>query len=147
MVNCQLWCVMLLAGLTTTVQRGGPEATIAVLQCLDKQLAPGTVLGMHLCTYSSLICSCTRILLIREEQYGDASPTAAPPLDHQGSPTAGSPYGTAAAAAGSSSPYAAADADPQRAELFRGARKGVGSDGKPAARSAAEIRAAYGRPA
>ena len=38
-----------------------------------------------------------------------------------------------------------AEADPQRAELFRGARRGVGADGKPAARTAAEIKAAYGR--
>jgi len=48
---------------------------------------------------------------------------------------------------GATSPYAAADGDSARSELFRGARRGVGSDGRPSARSAAEIKAAYGRPA
>ena len=66
--------------------------------------------------------------------------SAATPEHHAAaSPAHGSQH--AQAAAGSSP----AEADPQRAELFRGARRGVGADGKPAARTAAEIKAAYGR--
>ncbi len=66
--------------------------------------------------------------------------SAATPEHHAAtSPARGGQH--AQPAAGSSP----SEADPQRAELFRGARRGVGADGKPAARTAAEIKAAYGR--